>query len=116
MIRVTSFLHLEPDLDDTVLDDLLEILRAAPHRMEQTGLLAYHISPTAAVTVGGGQIMALMAFSNLASYQAARRHFYTVNVIQPALSRSLDHIETVCYCQGPVVLKDPAITNGIQRT
>jgi len=114
MIRVTGFVYAaDGGADATTLDWLADVLRSAG---PEIGAASLQVGRVAKVARGGGQLMALAAFTEADAYEAARTHPYLTGVVRPALDRVAAHVEVVRYRQGPVLLQDPSITAGIQRT
>jgi hypothetical protein len=113
VIRATAYVHLAPGAGPDAARRLIDAVRDAPDELEA---LALDAAPTAAVTVGGGDVMLLAAFGDIGAYESARRHPYVKMVLQPLLERNASHVEWVRYTQGPVVVQDPALTHGVHRT
>jgi hypothetical protein len=68
------------------------------------------------VTHRGGDVMILAAFRDLDALGAARAHACVTRVLHHAIDRHVGHVESVRYRQGPVILQEPGLNNGIQRT
>src|SRR5262249_21155802 len=114
MIRVTGFVYAADATADTMtLEWLADVLRSAG---PEIGAATVQVGRVADVARGGGHLMALAAFADAAAYEAARLHPYLDRVVRPALERVAAHVEVVKYRQGPVLLRDPSLVAGIQRT
>jgi hypothetical protein len=112
MIRVTGFVHARA-ADPTGLDRLAAVLAQGAQELD---VVALHVSPTASVSRGAGELMVLAAFADMASCLAAARAPYVSDVVRPALTELADHVEVVRYEQGPVDLREPGLRGAIQRT
>ncbi|HEY8216422.1 MAG TPA: Dabb family protein [Acidimicrobiia bacterium] len=110
MIRVSGFVHLEPD----ALDEVTAALRVAAAELDD--LLAFQVSPTKAVAHRAGQLMVLAAFTDRDATERARSHPAVTGVLEPLLDERASHVEIVRYEQGPADLRQPDLTRGIQRT
>lgn len=112
MIRVTGFVYAEGTGPEE-LDRLAEVLQSAG---PEIGALTLQVGRVAPIARGGGQLMVLAAFADLASFEAARHHRYLDSAVRPALQAVATHVEVVRYRQGPVDLRDSSLADGIQRT
>lgn len=113
MIRSTSFVHLAEDAGPEAAERVIEAARGAAGELDALFLDAARTAP---VTVGGGQVMLLAAFSDSDAAEAARHHPYVEEVVRPALDRYAAHVESVRYSQGPVIVQNPGISECLQRT
>jgi Stress responsive A/B Barrel Domain len=109
VIRVTSFVHLEPAA-------LAEVAVAIEAVRERVDVLALEAHPTKPVARGAGQLMVLAAFADVDAYEAAISHPYVIGVLHPLLEQRGSHVEVVRYSPGPRDLRAPDLTHGIQRT
>jgi hypothetical protein len=113
MIRVAGFVHLHPDTPPGALEDLSSAMHAGADELD---LLALQVSPTKPVAHRAGQLMVLAAFRDLDSCEAARRHPVLERRVAPLLRQHASHVEVVRYEQGSIVMQDPDLKDGIQRT
>ncbi len=109
MIRVTGFIHAAPD----AVEELAAALRAAAAELD---LLAFQVAPTKSVAHRAGRLMVLAAFPDGEAADRAAEHPSVTDVVRPLLAERASHVEVVRYEQGPVDLREPELTGGIQRT
>jgi len=109
VIRVTGFVHLEPDA--------LEDVAAAVERMrDHVDALALEVSPTKSMAHGAGQLMVLAAFTDAEACDAAAAHPYVTDVLRPILDQRASHVEVVRYSPGRRDVRARELAQGIQRT
>jgi hypothetical protein len=113
MIRASTFIHLRADAEASARDELTSALRSCADHLD---LVALQVAPTEAPAHRAGDIMSLAAYADLESYDTARAHPYVQTVLEPLLHKHAGHVETVRYEQGPVILQEPDLRDGIQRT
>jgi hypothetical protein len=109
MIRVTAFVHLEPD----ALDEVASAIAAA---REQLDVLTLEVAATKPVAHRAGQLMLLAAFGDGEAYEKSAAHPYVTDVVRPLLDARASHVEVVRYTLGERLVREPALTHGIQRT
>jgi hypothetical protein len=113
VIRATAFVHLAPGAAPECAGRLIDAVRGAADELDVVMTDAGYTTPN---SVGAGDVMLLGAFRDQDSYERARRDPYVEKVVQPVLEECARHIEVVRYAQGPVAVREPQITDCIQRT
>jgi hypothetical protein len=113
MIRTTTYLHFRSDLSEM---DRVALLSSIASIGLELDVLALHSSTPTRRSRRAGDLIVLAAFADPDSAQMARRHPYVTSVLVPLLASSCRSVEVVRYEQGPVQLRQPDLTGGIQRT
>jgi NAD(P)-dependent dehydrogenase (short-subunit alcohol dehydrogenase family) len=113
VIRTTSFVHLQPGADPQCVDRLVESVRAADGEID---VLAVDAARTTPNSHRAGDVMLLGAFADAEAAARTRAHPYVESVLRPLVEACAAHVETVRYPQGPATLRQPDLTDGIQRT
>jgi hypothetical protein len=113
VIRTTSFVHLQPGADPQCVDRLVESVRAAVGEID---VLAVDAARTTPNSHRAGDVMLLGAFADAEAAARTRAHPYVESVVRPLVEACAARVETVHYPQGPATLRQPDLTDGIQRT
>jgi hypothetical protein len=113
VIRTTTFMHLVPDADPQRVDRLVEAVRAADQELDVLAADAARTTPNA---YRAGDVMVLGAFADRDAAARTRDHPYVETVVRPLVEACASHLETVCYAQGPVTVRQPDLADGIHRT
>jgi len=113
VIRSTSYLDLVPAAPAGDVDQLIEALRGS---VGEIGALAVEVAPAIPFSRPVGDLMVLAAFAEESALENARRSPYATKVLQPLLDQLVARTETTRYHQGPVRIREPELTEGVQRT